>query len=81
VDGVLKQVDVVSGLVDAEVQVGGVLCFLEADWPLLGGSFTTRGVQVLWPKKLYPQLQAGGELTAEAIGVIHRTLARQLPPS
>ncbi len=42
---------------------------------------TTRGVQVLWPKKLNTQLQAGGELTAEAIGVIHRTLARQLPPS
>jgi hypothetical protein len=33
VDGVLKQVDVVRGLLDLEVPVHGVLCFVEADWP------------------------------------------------
>ena len=55
VDGVLKQVDVVRGLLDDDVPVHGVLCFVEADWPLIGGTFTTRGVQALWPKKLYPQ--------------------------
>ena len=54
VDGVLKQVDVVRGLLDIDVPVHGVLCFVEADWPLLGGTFTTRGVQALWPRSSTP---------------------------
>ncbi len=41
VDGVLKQVDVIRGIVGDEVPVHGVLCFVDADWPLIGGSFTT----------------------------------------
>ncbi|QHK22586.1 NERD domain-containing protein (plasmid) [Pseudarthrobacter psychrotolerans] len=51
VDGVLKQVDLVRDLV-GNVPVTGVLCFIEADWPLIGGTFSTRGVHVLWPKRL-----------------------------
>ena len=54
---------------------------MEADWPLIGGSFTTRGVQSLWPKKLYPQLQAQGPLHAQAVQAIHRRLATALPPA
>lgn len=34
VDGVLRQVDVVRALLGIEVPVHGVLCFVEADWPL-----------------------------------------------
>lgn len=67
VDGVLKQVDVVRAVLEDEVPVRGVLCFVEADWPLIGGAFTTRSVQALWPKKLYSQLRGEGQLTAEAI--------------
>ena len=52
VDGVLKQVDLVRAIVGDDIPVTGVLCFIEADWPLIGGAFTTRGVEVLWPKKL-----------------------------
>ncbi|TQS94365.1 NERD domain-containing protein [Arthrobacter sp. TS-15] len=51
VDGVLKQVDVVRDLV-GDVPVTGALCFVEADWPLIGGAFSTHGVHVLWPKRL-----------------------------
>lgn len=58
-DGVLKQVDVVRGIVDDDIPVSGVLCFIQADWPLIGGAFTTRDVEVLWPKKLYLRLAAG----------------------
>ena len=79
VDGVLKQIDVVRGVVGDEVPVHGVLCFVDADWPLLGGPFTTRGVDVLWPKKLYPKLQADGPLTIDAIDDLHRKLATGLP--
>lgn len=78
VDGVLKQVDVVRGLLDDDVPVHGVLCFVEADWPLIGGTFTTRGVQALWPKKLYPKLQAEGPFTADTVAEIHRMLAHAL---
>lgn len=78
VDGVLKQVDVVRGLLDDDVPVHGVLCFVEADWPLIGGTFTTRGVQALWPKKLYPKLQAEGPFTADTVAEIHRKLAHAL---
>ena len=78
VDGVLKQVDVVRALLEVDVPVHGVLCFVDADWPLIGGAFTTRSVQALWPKKLYPQLQAEGPLTADVIAEIHRTLALSL---
>ena len=83
VDGVLKQVEVVRAqLADAdEVPIHGVLCFVEAEWPLLGGSFTTRGVQVLWPKKLYRQLEGAGELSPGVIDGLHRRLARALPPA
>ena len=35
-----------------DIPVIGSLCFVEADWPLIGGAFATRGVQVLWPKRL-----------------------------
>lgn len=51
VDGVLKQMELVSGAAGG-VEVSGALCFVEADWPLIGGAFTIRGVQVTWPKRL-----------------------------
>lgn len=79
VDGVLKQMNVVKDVVSKDVPVHGVLCFVEADWPLIGGSFTTRGIEVLWPKKLYPKLQNEGPLDDDVVGKIHRMLAERLP--
>ena len=45
VDGVLKQVELVTAALQAdpdlpEVSMRGRLCFVEADWPLIGGSFS-----------------------------------------
>ena len=79
VDGVLKQIEVVRHHLNGDVPVHGVLCFVEADWPVLGGAFTTRGIQALWPKKLYPRLQAEGPLTEPLICEIHRQLTYALP--
>lgn len=64
VDGVLKQVDVVRDLVGDDVPITGALCFVEADWPLIGGAFSTRGVRVLWPKRLAKVLteQSAGDV-------------------
>lgn len=78
VDGVLKQVDVVAGVVDTDVPVHAVLCFVKAEWPPIGGTFTTRGVDVLWPGKLRAILKADGPITDERIESIHRTLAATL---
>ncbi|WP_240987096.1 nuclease-related domain-containing protein [Arthrobacter sp. Soil736] len=68
VDGVLKQVDVVRDLV-GDVPVTGALCFIEADWPLIGGAFSTHGVHVLWPKRLAKVLieQTAGDVDVAAM--------------
>jgi hypothetical protein len=79
VDGVLKQVAIVRNLLDEDIPIHGVLCFVEADWPAVGGAFTTRGVQVLWPKKLYRALQATGPLDIAMQRDVHRALAAALP--
>lgn len=81
VDGVLQQVEVVKDQIGGYVPVRAVLCFVGADWPLIGGSFATRGVMVLWPRKLYPVLAAEGSMTIEAIERTHRDLAMALPPA
>lgn len=67
VDGVLKQVELVRDLV-GEVPVTGALCFVEADWPLIGGAFTTRGIHALWPKRLAKLLtEADGSVEVDAV--------------
>jgi hypothetical protein len=81
VDGVLKQVDIVRGLSGDDLPIHGVLCFIEADWPLIGGSFTTRGVEALWPKRLYPKLKSDGPLLTQTVAEVHRRLASSLPPA
>lgn len=48
VDSVLKQVALVQEVV-GDIRVEGALCFVEADWPLNGGAFTTRSIHALWP--------------------------------
>ena len=79
VDSVLKQVHRVRDVV-GDVPVTGVLCFVEADWPLIGGSFTTRGVHVLWPRELVKVLArtSGGAVDVTATRV---TVASQFPPA
>jgi hypothetical protein len=54
---------------------------VEADWPLIGGSFTARGIHVLPPKKLYSQLTAAGPLDIDRIATLHQRLATALPPA
>jgi hypothetical protein len=81
VDGVLKQVDIVRGFISDDLPVHGVLCFVEADWPLIGGSFTTRGVEALRPKRLYPKLKADGPLLTQTVAEVHRRLGSSLPPA
>jgi hypothetical protein len=85
VDGVLKQVEIVRvALLEAdhsEVPVSGMLCFVDADWPLIGGSFTIQGVRILWPKKVADHVAAPATLDPAALDVVHTVLARTFPPA
>lgn len=78
VDGVQGQVERVrTALGDENVDVSGVLSFIDADWPLAGAFFTTRGVRVVSPRRL-------GKILTEASGGVNvRTvrdrLARAFP--
>lgn len=68
VDGVLKQVEFVRQ-VSGGVPITGVLCFVDADWPLIGGAFTTRGVHVMWPKRLVSLLTDAGPAVVDVAAV------------
>ena len=78
VDGVLKQVDLVRDVV-GDIPVVGSLCFVEADWPLIGGAFATRGVQVLWPKRLAKLLVESHGVVE--VGVVREALASHFKPA
>ena len=45
-----------EALADDTIPIAGVLCFLEADWPLLGGAFTVDEVHVVWPRLLVKRM-------------------------
>ena len=81
IDGVLKQVERVRDVLDGAVQppVRGFLCFVDADWPPVGGSFATRGVGVLWPRKLASLITAPGNLAEAQISATHQRLANAFP--
>lgn len=83
VDGVAKQMVLVAEALAAEglsAPVKGALAFVDADWPLVGGSFTIRGLQVLWPKRLAKILAEPGKEVAD-VTAIHKALARRFPPA
>ena len=81
VDGVLGQRELVrASLGDGnELPAKAVLCFVGADWPLIGGDFETRGVHVLWPRKLISVLAEPGPLTESDIARTHQLLASLFP--
>lgn len=54
-DRVNAQVQAIRKVVGS-VSVTGALCFVDDEWPLSGGSFTTRGVRVVWPELLVTEL-------------------------
>jgi Nuclease-related domain len=85
VEGADKQVHLVrEALARAghpDVPVHGMLCFVDADWPLFGGSFTIGGHDVLWPKKAFSQLTQAGPMDAAAIAATVRALATHFPPA
>ncbi len=80
VDGVLWQVERVEAVLEGTVPVTGLLCFVEADWPLIGGSFTVRGVRVCWPARLAKTLLKTEEPALD-VEAVSRRLAAKFPPA
>ncbi|MGC3992627.1 MAG: nuclease-related domain-containing protein [Propionicimonas sp.] len=81
VDGMHKQLALVrAALADQpDVPVHGVLCFVDADWPLIGGSFTVQGVAALWMKKLRTTLTVPGALDPDRIADLQWQLHEAFP--
>lgn len=83
VGGVLKQIGLVQEALHRggfdDTSVGGMLCFVEADWPLIGGAFRIDGIEVLWPKKAAEILATPGPMSADRVIEIQRHLAAAFP--
>lgn len=78
VDGALRQVALVQDVV-SPVSVHGVLCFVDADWPVFGGSFEVHGISVCWPKRLAKRLSAlEGSVDVAAVTDL---VAARFPPA
>ena len=73
--------DALSGHDIGDATILGKLCFVDADWPLVGGAFKICGVEALWPKALRKQLLQAGPLSAAQVGDLHRHIAAAFPPA
>jgi len=78
VEGVERQLALVQGIVGDTTTVRGMLCFIEADWPLIGGDFSVRGIRVCWPKRL-PKELLKAEPPCLDVQVVERQLAASFP--
>jgi hypothetical protein len=68
VDGVLGQVECVRAALGEEaLPVVGVLWFIEADWPLVGALFSTRGVRVVTASAEQDARRAGGRVDVASV--------------
>lgn len=76
VDGVLRQTERVMTVVGDAVTVRGALAFVDADWPLVGGNFTIRGVAVLWPRRLAKLLLRQEPPTVDVEGLVRQIAAK-----
>lgn len=80
VDGVLWQVGKVQAVLGETASARGILCFVDADWPLIGGHFGVRGVRVAWPRRLHKELLRTTPPTIDPDAVA-RVLASAFPPA
>jgi hypothetical protein len=81
VAGVQGQVKKVASALDVMAPaITGVLCFVEADWPLIGGSFTVNGIHVVWPRLLITRMIQAPDAPID-VAATHARLASHFPPA
>lgn len=78
VEQMQRQIDVVRPMIDVDVPVIPVLCFIDANWKLFNRSFRVAGVSVCHPVVLRRWVGRRGTLTPECVDDIHRALLRRL---
>ena len=78
VHGVRKQVELVTEALGGEVPVNGALCFVDADWPLFGGTFSVDDILVCWPTYLVGRLGGGPDADVD-VPTVHARLANHFP--
>jgi hypothetical protein len=66
--------------VTGNVPLKAALCFVEADWPLIGGSFVADGVEVLWAKKLVERIRATDTGTFD-VAAVTAAIAERFRPA
>lgn len=77
IDGLDRQIDAVTAVLDADVPVHGVLCFTKADLPLLGTT-RMRGHLLLYRKALAKRLLSDGPLDQVTIDAVAAQLSAAL---
>ncbi len=79
VHGVRTQMNHVrAALGETVAPVAGALCFLDADWPLIGGSFTIDDIHVVWPRLLLQRMTGAASHPID-VDEIHARLAAAFP--
>jgi hypothetical protein len=74
------QVAAVKGALDGNLTpVRPVLCFIDAEWPLLGGPREFKGVLIESERSLRRRITEAGELDAEAVRELAMVLAHRFP--
>jgi hypothetical protein len=68
-----------AALGDAETRVDPVLCFIDAEWPLLGGPRPFKGVLIESERSLRRRVARRGELDLEEVRDTAMVLAQALP--
>jgi hypothetical protein len=63
------------------LMVTGILCFVDAEWPLFAKPLQLGGVWVEWSKSLGERLQRPGPLAPEHVGLLAQRIAQSLPPA
>jgi len=78
VEGVKHQLALVQDALGDTTNARGMLCFIDADWPLIGGDFSVRGIRVCWPKRL-PKELLKAEPPCLDVAALERQLASRFP--
>ena len=80
VRGMQTQVErVTRALEDIVVPVTGALCFIEADWPIIGGAFAVDGIHVVWPRLLVKRMAEASTAQQVDVDGIHSRLSTAFP--
>jgi hypothetical protein len=81
--GMGRQVDAVSRALEdvGPVPIIPMLCFVEAEWPLIAKPLIIDGVWIGWRKAMAEVIIRPGPLTTEQVNAVATRLAKHLPPA